>query len=87
MSGPKGHHVSSSSDASHRPRPFELRRWRQHLANEHAEAAIYRQLAQRGTGEERAILLEIADAEARHERHWLNLLGDQVGPPGRELTS
>jgi vacuolar iron transporter family protein len=83
VSGPNGHHVSSSSDASHRPRPSELRRWRQHLANERAEAAIYRQLAQRRTGEERAILLELADAEARHEQHWLNLLGDQAGPPGR----
>jgi VIT1/CCC1 family predicted Fe2+/Mn2+ transporter len=83
MSGPNGHNVSSSSDASHRPRPSELRRWRQHLANERAEAAIYRQLAQRRTGEERAVLLELADAEARHEQHWLNLLGDQVGPPGR----
>src|SRR6201993_5097314 len=71
MSGPNDHHVSSS----------ELRRWRQHLANERAEAAIYRQLAQRRTGEERAILLELADAEARHEQHWLNLLGDQIGPP------
>jgi vacuolar iron transporter family protein len=73
MSGPNDHHVSSS----------ELRRWRQHLANERAEAAIYRQLAQRRTGEERAILLELADAEARHEQHWLNLLGDQIGPPER----
>ncbi len=83
MSGRRGRRSSSSSDATHRPRPSELRRWRQHLANERAEAAIYRQLAQRRTGEERAILLELADAEARHEQHWLNLLGDQVGAVAR----
>jgi vacuolar iron transporter family protein len=61
----------------------ELRRWRQHLANERAEAAVYRHLAQRRTGEERDILLAIAEAERRHEQHWLNLLGDQVGKPRR----
>ena len=81
--GPGGHRVSSPSDATHRPRPSELRRWRQYLANERGEAAIYRPLAQRRTGEERAILLELADAEARHEQHWLNLLGDQVGAAAR----
>lgn len=65
------------------PRPAELRRWRQHLANERAEAGVYRSLAQRRTGEERDILLAVADAEARHEQHWLNLLGDRVGKPRR----
>lgn len=64
-------------------RQSELRRWRRHLANERAEAAVYRRLAQRQTGEERDILLSIADAERRHEQHWLNLLGDQVGKPRR----
>ena len=83
MPGRGGRRVSSSSNATHRPRPSELRRWRQYLANERAEAAIYRQLAQRRTGEERAILLELADAEARHEQHWLNLLGDQVDAAAR----
>ena len=61
----------------------DLRRWRQHLANERAEAAVYRGLAERRTGEERDILLAIAGAERRHEQHWLNLLGDQVGKPRR----
>ena len=64
-------------------RQSQLRRWRRHLANERAEAAVYRYLAQRRTGEERDILLAIADAERRHEQHWLNLLGDQVGKPRR----
>ncbi|MFG1932151.1 VIT1/CCC1 family protein [Mycobacterium sp. NPDC048908] len=61
----------------------DLQRWRQHLANERAEAAVYRSLAQRRTGEEREILLSLAEAERRHETHWLNLLGDQVGKPRR----
>jgi vacuolar iron transporter family protein len=65
------------------PRSSDLRRWRQHLANERAEADVYRRLAQRRTGEERTILLTLADAERRHEQHWLNLLGDHVGKPRR----
>jgi vacuolar iron transporter family protein len=65
------------------PRPSDLRRWRQHLANERAEAAVYRRLADRRSGEEVDILLAIADAERRHEQHWVNLLGDQVGKPRR----
>ena len=66
-----------------RPRQSDLRRWRQRLADERAEAAVYRDLAQRRTGEERDILLALAAAEGRHEQHWLNLLGDQVGRPRR----
>jgi VIT1/CCC1 family predicted Fe2+/Mn2+ transporter len=53
------------------------------LANERAEAAVYRDLAQRYDGEEREILFSIAAAEERHEQHWLALLGDQVGTPRR----
>ncbi len=56
-----------------------LRRRRQYLADERAEAAVYRDLAGRRTGEERAILLALAHAEGRHEAHWLALLGDDVG--------
>lgn len=70
---------------SGRPTPSaaDLRRWRQHLADERAEAAVYRDLADRRTGEEREILLALAAAEARHEQHWLTLLGDDVGKPRR----
>jgi VIT1/CCC1 family predicted Fe2+/Mn2+ transporter len=53
------------------------------LADERAEAAVYRDLAGRRTGEERDILLALADAEARHEQHWLTMLGDDVGKPRR----
>lgn len=63
------------------PTPSDIRRWRQYLADEKAEAAIYRSLASRRTGEERDILLGLAEAERRHEAHWLALLGENVGRP------
>nr|WP_253836326.1 VIT1/CCC1 family protein [Promicromonospora thailandica] len=53
------------------------------LADERAEAAVYRDLAGRRTGEEREILLALARAEKRHETHWLDLLGPDVGAPVR----
>ncbi|MBX3095190.1 MAG: VIT1/CCC1 transporter family protein [Cryobacterium sp.] len=66
----------------------QLRRWRRYLAAERAEGAVYRDLASRRTGEEREILLALADAERRHEQHWLDLLGDDVGKPARvDLSS
>lgn len=65
------------------PSPDDLRRWRRHLANERAEAEVYRDLALKHDGEEREILASIAAAEERHEQHWLALLGDQVGRPVR----
>jgi vacuolar iron transporter family protein len=65
------------------PSARDLRRWRRYLAEERAEAATYRALAARRTGEEREILLGLAEAEGRHEEHWLSLLGDQVGRPAQ----
>ena len=65
------------------PSPRTVRRWRQYLADERAEAQLYRQLARRRKGEEREILLALADAEGRHEAHWLELLGPNVGRPKR----
>ncbi|MFI9484808.1 VIT1/CCC1 family protein [Promicromonospora sp. NPDC052451] len=67
-----------------RPRTrADIRRWRRLLADERAEAAVYRDLAGRRTGEEREILLALARAEKRHESHWLDLLGPDVGAPVR----
>lgn len=63
------------------PSAKDVKRWRQYLADERAEAAVYRDLAGRRTGEEREILLALADAEGRHEQHWRNLLGERVGMP------
>ncbi|WP_374204856.1 VIT1/CCC1 family protein [Actinotalea sp. C106] len=65
------------------PTSDELRRWRRHLADERAEAAVYRDLASRRTGEEREILLALAEAEGRHASHWEELLGEHVGEPRR----
>jgi VIT1/CCC1 family predicted Fe2+/Mn2+ transporter len=65
------------------PSDADLRRWRQYLADEQAEAAVYRDLAARRSGEEREILLALAEAEGRHEAHWRDLLGDLAGAPRR----
>ncbi|WP_166873474.1 VIT1/CCC1 transporter family protein [Salinibacterium sp. ZJ450] len=65
------------------PTAADVRRWRRYLADERAEAAVYRDLARRRDGEEREILLALAEAEGRHEAHWLQLLGDRVGKPRR----
>ena len=64
-----------------------LKRWRRHLADEQLEATVYRQLAQRREGEERDILLELADAEARHAAHWEGLLGAHGGRSRPHLRS
>jgi vacuolar iron transporter family protein len=65
------------------PSNSDIKRWRRYLADERAEAAIYRGLARRRTGEERDILLELAAAEGRHEQHWRDLLGDHANKPIR----
>jgi VIT1/CCC1 family predicted Fe2+/Mn2+ transporter len=65
------------------PGKADIRRWQQYLADEQAEAAVYRDLAGRRSGEEQEILLSLAEAEGRHEAHWRKLLGDQVGAPRR----
>lgn len=66
-------------DAHRVPTAQEVRRWRRYLADERAEAAVYRDLAGRRQGEEQAILLALAEAEGRHEAHWRVLLGDRIG--------
>ena len=49
------------------------------LANEREAAMVYRELAARRAGEEREILLGLAEAEERHAAHWEQLLGEQAG--------
>ncbi|MFD1721046.1 VIT1/CCC1 transporter family protein [Amnibacterium endophyticum] len=65
------------------PSREQIRRWRGYLADERAEAAVYRDLATRRTGADREILLELAEAERRHEQHWLDLLGPEGDRPTR----
>jgi VIT1/CCC1 family predicted Fe2+/Mn2+ transporter len=79
--------TASHSAGSPAPRPAQLRRWRKYLADERAEAAVYRELAERKSGEERDILLGLADAERRHEAHWIALLGDAAGTPRVDLRT
>ncbi len=78
-------HDSAETKAGHvptqPPTKKQIARWRQYLANERAEGAVYRELARKKTGEEREILLAIAEAEARHEAYWRNRLGEYVGLP------
>lgn len=62
------------------PTRAQIRRWRRYLAAERAERQIYRELAERRDGRERDILLGLAEAERRHEQHWLLLLGDHQHP-------
>ncbi|HVE96004.1 MAG TPA: VIT1/CCC1 transporter family protein [Pseudonocardiaceae bacterium] len=66
-----------------RVRSSAVRRWRRLLADEREEAKVYRDLAARRSGEEREILLGLAEAEERHAAHWQRLLGDEVGPVRR----
>ena len=67
--------TAADTQSGQQPTAADIRRWRQYLADERAEAAVYRDLAQSRTGEEREILLALAEAEGRHEAHWLKLLG------------
>ena len=62
-------------------REARVKRWRQYLADERAEASVYHELAERRRGPEREILLGLAEAEARHQEHWIELLGDDLGKP------
>lgn len=62
------------------PTAADRRRWARYLVEERAEGTVYQRLAARRMGEERDILLRLADAERRHEQHWLDLLG---GEPAR----
>lgn len=75
------HPTDPLPSAAGSPSPADLKRWRQYLADERAEAAVYRDLAQNRSGEERSILLALAEAEGRHEAHWLRLLGGHAGKP------
>lgn len=59
------------------PTDADRERWARYLVEERAEGAVYQRLADRRTGEEREILLSLADAERRHEQHWLDLLGEE----------
>ena len=68
--------VYTVSDILSGPDRALVRRWQKHLANERLEERLYRTLADRREGEEAEILTALADAESRHQEHWIMLLGD-----------
>lgn len=71
--------VAQDERDARRPSSAAIRRWRRMLANEREAAMVYRELAARRAGEEREILLGLAEAEERHAAHWEQLLGEQAG--------
>ncbi|GAA2891298.1 VIT1/CCC1 transporter family protein [Microbacterium esteraromaticum] len=64
-------------NAPAQPTAADRRQWARYLVEERAEGAVYANLAARREGEEREILLSLAEAERRHEQHWLDLLGEE----------
>ena len=62
------------------PSAADVRRWRRHLAEEHANSRVFRDLAGRREGQEREILTSLAAAEERHAQHWAGLLGKRATP-------
>ncbi|OFS17113.1 VIT1/CCC1 transporter family protein [Corynebacterium sp. HMSC27B11] len=69
------------------PTKKQIATWRRYLADERAEGAVYRELARKKTGEDREILLGLAEAEARHEAYWRARLGEYVGLPQKASFS
>ncbi|MCP3426426.1 VIT1/CCC1 transporter family protein [Rothia sp. AR01] len=65
------------------PSRSQIRRWRGYLADEIAEAELYRELSERSTGRESEILREMAEAEGRHRAHWQKMLGAHAEPSPR----
>ncbi|OSM44582.1 VIT1/CCC1 transporter family protein [Nesterenkonia sp. PF2B19] len=70
--------MTTDDGAPPAPTSRQIRRWRRYLADEIAEGKLYADLAERKQGEERLILLGLAEAEQRHADHWRQLLGPQA---------
>ena len=62
------------------PDKAQIRRWRRYLADEIAEEKLYRTLAERADGTYHDIFCGLAEAESRHQAHWVELLGDKAQP-------
>ena len=86
-SSPATGHIPARHHPVTQPSDAQIRRWRRYLADEESEARIYRYLAQRAEGEEREILMQVAEAEKRHQQHWRDMLGEHVGKPVRPSLS
>ena len=86
-SSPATGHIPARHHPVTQPSEAQIRRWRRYLADEESEARIYRYLAQRAEGEEREILMQVAEAEKRHQQHWRDMLGEHAGKPSRPSLS
>lgn len=62
------------------PDKAQINRWRRYLADEIAEESLYRNLAERSESPNKDIFLGLAEAESRHQQHWIELLGENVHP-------
>ena len=65
--------------------PNDPKRFLRYLEEERKAALLYRSLATTMTGDRREALLELADIEERHARHWIAKLTEAgievpVGP-------
>ena len=86
-SPPAAGHIPARHHPVTQPSDAQIRRWRRYLADEESEARIYRYLAQRAEGKDREILMQVAEAEKRHQQHWRDMLGEHVGKPVRPSLS
>lgn len=86
-SSPAAGHIPARHHPVTQPSEAQIRRWRRYLADEESEARIYRYLAQRAEGKDREILMQVAEAEKRHQQHWRDMLGEHVGKPVRPSLS
>ena len=86
-SSPAAGHIPARHHPVTEPSEAQIRRWRRYLADEESEARIYRYLAQRAEGKDREILMQVAEAEKRHQQHWRDMLGEHVGKPVRPSLS
>ncbi|WP_052209484.1 VIT1/CCC1 transporter family protein [Kocuria sp. ZOR0020] len=66
------------ADPATDPTPAQIRRWRRYLAEEQAEAEIYRRLGESSTGRHKEILLKVSEAESRHSQYWKAKLGEHA---------
>ena len=80
---PRASSPGEKMSVEHEPTRAQIKRWRKHLAEERMEARTYRDLSERRTGEERAVLRQLEDAERRHEEYWLARLGEHALPAPR----
>lgn len=71
-------HKPTRHSAVTSPSPAQIKRWRRYLADEESEARIYRYLARRAEGTDREVLLQVAEAEKRHQQHWRDMLGEHA---------